>query len=93
MADKTSHAKIRNIILKHKINWRKSKTVLSSKSNHAEYILKKVYSTTKVQHTASNSVVMYEYENKSITAKTHGIFFIVVISTGKDREGSKNKIF
>jgi transposase len=41
LVDKISHAEIRNILLKHKIKWRKSKTVLSNKSNDPEYILKK----------------------------------------------------
>ena len=42
MVDKISHTEIRNILLKHKIKWRKSKTVLSNKSNDpAEYDLKK----------------------------------------------------
>jgi transposase len=40
--DRISHAEIRNILLKHKIKWRQSKTVLSNKSNDpAEYALKK----------------------------------------------------
>ena len=40
--DKISHSEIRNILLKHKIKWRKSKTVLSNKSNDpADYTLKK----------------------------------------------------
>jgi len=40
-----SHTEIRNIFLKHKIKWRKSKTVLSNKSNNdpAEYALKKIH--------------------------------------------------
>jgi transposase len=38
--NRISHAEIRNILLKHKIKWRKSKTVLS-KSNDLEYDLKK----------------------------------------------------
>jgi transposase len=41
MVDKTSHVKIRNILLKYKIKWRKSKTILSNKSNDSEYDLKK----------------------------------------------------
>ena len=41
MVDRISHAEIRNILLKHKIKWRKSKTVLSNKSNDPEYDLKK----------------------------------------------------
>ena len=41
MVDRISHAEIRNILLKHKIKWRKSKTVLSNKSNDPEYALKK----------------------------------------------------
>ena len=43
MVDKISHAEIRNILLKHKVKWRKSKTVLSNKrrSNDPEYALKK----------------------------------------------------
>ena len=41
MVDKISHSEIRNILLKHKIKWRKSKTVLSNKSNDPEYALKK----------------------------------------------------
>ena len=42
LVDKISHSEIRNILLKHKIKWRKSKTVLSNKrSNNSEYALKK----------------------------------------------------
>jgi len=44
LVDKISHSEIRNILLKHNIKWRKSKTVLSNeKSNNdpAEYTLKK----------------------------------------------------
>jgi transposase len=43
MVDKISHAEIRNILLKHKIKYRKSKTVLSNKRSNdpAEYTLKK----------------------------------------------------
>jgi transposase len=42
LVDKISHSEIRNILLKHQIRWRKSKTVLSNnKSNDPEYILKK----------------------------------------------------
>ena len=43
MVDIISNAEIRNILLKNKIKWRKSKTVLSNKSNDSEYDLKKVY--------------------------------------------------
>ena len=42
IVDKISHSEIRNILLKHEIKWRKSKTVLSNKrSNDPEYTLKK----------------------------------------------------
>ena len=43
MVDKISHAEIRNILLKHKIKYRKSKTVLSNKRSNVpvEYTLKK----------------------------------------------------
>src|SRR6478752_7397628 len=41
LVDKISHSEIRNILLKHNIKWRKSKTVLS-KNNDSEYVLKKV---------------------------------------------------
>ena len=40
VVDSISHAEIRNILLKHGVRWRKSKTVLSN-SNDAEYQLKK----------------------------------------------------
>src|SRR6476620_2168536 len=40
MVDRISHTEIRNILLKHNIKWRKSKTVLF-KSNDPEYTLKK----------------------------------------------------
>jgi hypothetical protein len=41
--DRISHSEIRNILLKHQIRWRKSKTVLSNKRSNdtAEYTLKK----------------------------------------------------
>ena len=42
MVDKISHSKIRNILLKHEIKWRKSKTVLSNKRiDDPEFTLKK----------------------------------------------------
>jgi transposase len=43
LVDKISHSEIRNILLKHGIKWRKSKTILSNKrrSNDPEYTLKK----------------------------------------------------
>ena len=42
MVDRISHSEIRNIFLDHGTKWRKSKTVLSNKSNDpAEYALKK----------------------------------------------------
>src|SRR6476660_4214239 len=41
MVDRISHTEIRNILLKHNIKWRKSKTILSNKSNDPEYDLKK----------------------------------------------------
>ena len=34
MVDKISHSEIRNILLKHNIKWRKSKTVLSNKRSN-----------------------------------------------------------
>jgi hypothetical protein len=40
LIDRISHTEIRNIFLKHKIKWRKSKTVVSN-SYDSEYILKK----------------------------------------------------
>ena len=42
VVDSISHAEIRNILIKHVIRWRKSKTMLSN-SNDAEYQLKKVH--------------------------------------------------
>jgi transposase len=43
LVDRISHTEIRNILLEHKIKWRKSKTVLSNKRSNdpAEYTLKK----------------------------------------------------
>jgi hypothetical protein len=41
LVDKISHTEIRSILLKHRTKWRKSKTVLSNKSNDSEYALKK----------------------------------------------------
>jgi transposase len=42
LVDKISHSEIRNILLKHNIKWRKSKTFLSNKrSNDSESALKK----------------------------------------------------
>ena len=47
MVDKISHAEIRNILLKHKIKYIKSKTVLSNKrSVDPEYALKKSISNS-----------------------------------------------
>ncbi len=41
MVEKISHSEIRNILLEYGTKWRKSKTVLSNKSNDPEYALKK----------------------------------------------------
>ena len=38
-----SHAEIRNVLLKHGIEWRNSKIVLGSKSKGPDYDLKKAY--------------------------------------------------
>jgi hypothetical protein len=47
LVDIISHTEIRNILLKHKIKWRKFKTVLSNKNNDlAEYDLKKSISNS-----------------------------------------------
>ena len=43
MVDKISHSEIRNILLKHGIKWRKSKTVLSNKSNDPRIRFEKKY--------------------------------------------------
>jgi hypothetical protein len=72
MVDRISHSEIRNILLKHKIKYRKSKTVLLNKNNDpTEYILKK--SISKIRYnTPSDSVLLYRDEKGPITAKTHG---------------------
>jgi transposase len=41
LVDKISHTELRNILLKHNIKWRKSKTVLFKSNDQAEYTLKK----------------------------------------------------
>ncbi len=69
--NKISHSEIRNILLKHKIKWRKSKTVLSSKSNDSEYALKKKYIEQLRYNTPSDSVLLYVDEKGPVTAKTH----------------------
>ena len=38
-----SHAEIRNVLLKHGIEWRHSKTVFGTKSRGPEYDLKKAH--------------------------------------------------
>jgi hypothetical protein len=56
--DRISHAtEIRNILLKHKIKYRKSKTVLSNKSNSSECILKK--STFNNQDITNHQILCY----------------------------------
>src|SRR6185295_16235095 len=72
--DRISHSEIRNILLKHNIKWRKSKTVLSNKrSNDSEYTLKKRYVEHLRYNTpTSDSVLLYVDEKGPITAKTHG---------------------
>ena len=72
LVDKISHSEIRNILLKHKIKWRKSKTVLSNKrSNDPEYFEKKYIEQLRY-NTPSNSVLLYVDEKGPVTAKTHG---------------------
>ncbi len=57
LVDKIIHSEIRNILLKHNIKWRKSKTVLSNKEAMiAEYTLKKSISNSIRYNTPSDSV-------------------------------------
>ena len=55
--DSISHAEIRNILIKHGVKWRKSKTVLSN-SNDAEYQLKKKYIEQLRYSTPSDSIAV-----------------------------------
>ena len=43
LVDSISHTEIRNILLKHGIRWRRSKTILLGNSKDPEYALKKVH--------------------------------------------------
>jgi hypothetical protein len=43
LVDSISHTEIRNILLKHRIRWRHSKTILLGSSKDPEYALKKVH--------------------------------------------------
>ena len=43
VVDSISHAEIRNVLLKHGIEWRHSKTVFGIKSTGPEYDLKKAH--------------------------------------------------
>jgi hypothetical protein len=43
LVNSISHTEIRNILLKHGIRWRHSKTILLSNSKDPEYALKKVH--------------------------------------------------
>ena len=69
--DKINHTEIRNILLKHKIKWRKSKTVLSNKSNDPEYFEKKYIQQLRYD-IPSDSVLLYVDEKGPIAAKTYG---------------------
>ena len=66
-----SHAEIRNILLEYETKWRKSKTVLSNKSNSSEYLEKKCIEQLRY-NTPSDSVLLYVDEKGPVTAKTHG---------------------
>ena len=70
LVDRISHTEIRNILLKHKIKWRKSKTVLS-KSNDLEYTEKKYIEQLRYD-TPKDSILLYLDEKVPITAKTSG---------------------
>ena len=74
LVDRISHSEIRNILLKHKIKWRKSKTVLSNKrSNDLRIHFEKKYIEHLRYNTPSpDSVLLYVDEKGPITAKTHG---------------------
>lgn len=43
IVDSISHTEIRNVLLKHGIEWRHSKTVFGTKSRGPEYDLKKAH--------------------------------------------------
>ncbi len=79
--DKISHSEIRNILLKHKIKWRKSKTVLSNnKSNDpAEYALKKsTLNSLRIQYTIRFCVTLYQDEKGPITGKDTWWYLMVI---------------
>ena len=68
MVDKISHSEIRNILLKHKVKWRKSKTVLSNKiSNDPEYALKKVNIETLRYNTPSDYMLLHSQVSKFVS--------------------------
>jgi hypothetical protein len=95
IVDRISHdAEIRNILLKYKIKWRKSKAVLSNKRNNdlAEYDLKKsIFNSKDTTHIYWFSVTIWRWKGTNNNSKDHWWFVIGVINTGKDREGSKDK--
>lgn len=59
--DGISHTKIRNILLKHGIRWRQSKTVLGH-SQDPEYNIKKVHWKTKIWYTSGISLVISRWK-------------------------------
>ena len=89
-------AEIINILLKHKIKYGKSKTVLSNKSNDhtADYTLNKVYSTARCDTPSSDSVVLYVDGDRGSVPITTIATHHIVIAIYKGPKGSKiNCIF
>ncbi len=68
--DSISHTEVKNVLVKHGIEWRDSKTVLS-KSRDPEYELKKRIEQIRY-NTPPASILLHQDEKGPMAAKTYG---------------------
>ncbi len=63
---------VRNILQNYGLKWRKSKTILSNKSNDPTEYIEKKYIQQLWYNTHADSLLLYQDERGPVTAKTHG---------------------
>jgi hypothetical protein len=91
--DSISHTEVKNVLVKHGIEWRNSKTILGGKSRDPGYELKKRIEELRYNTPPADSVLLYQDEKGPIAAKRHTVVHHMVFDTSQDRKSTKDKMY
>ena len=89
LVENISQTEVKNVLVKHGIEWRNSKTVLG-KSRDPEYELKKRIEQIRY-NTPPASILLHQDEKGPIAAKTYMAVNLGVLYTNEDRKSPKDK--